>query len=278
MQVVEEKKSQTIDPYFRVEVLAQTPNPQQLIWISQHQCVCEGAAIDDPCPNEDKAGEYVVKHLLAGDRGHYSPLEAPQISFNVIGFNHRTMQQITRHRIGVHFSVQSFRYTGDRVARLGKSIQAFCDELGIGANFAFAQRYIDDWVIDNQSLVESIFYIRPIGTYKDREGSFCEYGQDDRIEDLKDCAYLAYRYFQKLSKGMPEEQAAGLLPMDSRQHWVMSANARSLMHMLDLRKSKAAQLEAEQLCDLIFPHFKAWVPAISEYYEQKRLGKARLAP
>ena len=46
----------TIDPYFRVEAVAQTPNPQQLVWLSAHQCVCEGAAIDDPLPLEDKAG------------------------------------------------------------------------------------------------------------------------------------------------------------------------------------------------------------------------------
>jgi thymidylate synthase (FAD) len=240
-----------MDPLFRVEVIAQTANPQQTVWLSAHQCVCENAAIDDDVPAEENAGLYVVKHLLAGNRGHYSPLEAPQISFNVVNFNHATMQQVTRHRIGVHFSVQSGRYTGQRIIDVAKGLRD----------------------------IEEVFYLRPLGDYTDRQGAKYTYDTVCRAFDKVDCQRAAERYRYKVEElGMAEEHARELIPYAIRQHWVMSFNVRSLMHLLDLRWSKAAELECQQLCDLIWPHFQAWVPAIADWYEQNRAKKARLAP
>ncbi|WP_448601759.1 FAD-dependent thymidylate synthase [Thermoleptolyngbya sp.] len=241
-----------MDKYFRVELLEQTPNPQRLIWRSAHQCVCEGPAIDDPAPDEEKAGEYAVKHLLAGDRGHWSPFEAPQISLNVIGFNHRTMQQITRHRIGVHFSVQSLRYTSVR----------FCE---------FAQN-------PTAEVLESLVYFRPVGEYRDRQGKRYTYTEGDRQADIELATQMLQHYARKIDAGYSEEHAAGLLPMDTRQHWVMSFNVRSLCHLLDLRSKADAQLEIRQLCELVWPHFEAWVPAIAHWYKTTRYGKAKLSP
>ena len=61
------------DPYFRVETIAFTPNPQQLVYAAMHQDYSEGFVYDDrdSCPNETRAGEIAVKRLLAGGRGHY---------------------------------------------------------------------------------------------------------------------------------------------------------------------------------------------------------------
>ena len=36
-----------IDPYFRVEVLEQTPNPQKLIYADMHQCYAEDFVFDE---------------------------------------------------------------------------------------------------------------------------------------------------------------------------------------------------------------------------------------
>ncbi|MBC7972438.1 MAG: FAD-dependent thymidylate synthase [Verrucomicrobia bacterium] len=265
-----------MDQHFQVRVVAQTPNPQQLIWLSAHQCVCEGAAIDDSLPDEDKAGEYVVKHLLAGNRGHYSPLEAPQISFSVAGLNHRTMQQITRHRIGVHFSVQSLRYTSDRFVKVATIIRQALDKSERLADEQLSKVVFEYTHI--QDAIEQVIYLRPEGEYNDRVGHKYYYDAAERMCDLQACAVSLMRYADKLKQGYSEEHAAGLLPMDTRQNWVMSANARSLMHILDLRAAKNAQLECQQLCDLIFPHFEKWVPAIAEYYLKNRWQKAKLAP
>ncbi len=62
---------------FRVEVIAATPNPQQVVWAAMHQDYSEELVWDnrDRFPEETKAGELIVKHLLAGNRGHYGCIE-----------------------------------------------------------------------------------------------------------------------------------------------------------------------------------------------------------
>ena len=240
----------TIDPYFKVEVVAQTPNPQQVIWLSAHQCVCENVAMNDKIPSEDKAGEYAVKHLLNGNRGHYSPLEAPQISFNASYFPHSVMQQITRHRIGIHFSVQSFRYTG--------------------------QKIVD--VANGDRDVEEVFYLRPVGEYTDRQGKRYAYTESLRESDIDWCLSASIRYRTRTKLGFSEEHARALIPFDVRQHWVMSVNVRSLMHLLLIRGKKDAQLEAQQLCELMLPHFESWCPEIYQWFMSNLWMKGRLAP
>jgi thymidylate synthase (FAD) len=94
------------DPLFRVEPLAATPHPQQVCWRAAHQDYSELFVADEPCPEESKAGEICVKRLLAGERGHYGPLEHPQITFATGFFPHSVMQQARTHRVGVSFDVQ----------------------------------------------------------------------------------------------------------------------------------------------------------------------------
>lgn len=237
---------------FTVEVLSQTPNPQQTIYAAMHQDYAENFVWSerDRFPDEAKCGEIIVKQLLAGNRGHYGPLEHPQIVLNCGWFPHSTMQQIRTHRVGISFDVQSFRYTG--------------------------QRIID--VVEGRREVEEVFYLRPVGAYTDRQGKRYDYTIAQRQQDMEWCLEACHRYQQKIQLGFSEEHARGLIPFDVRQHWVMSANVRSLMHLLDLRWKGDAQLEAQKLCEAIYPHFQAWVPAIADWYEANRLKKARLAP
>jgi len=77
---------------------------------------------------------------------------------------------------------------------------------------------------------------------------------------------------------MAEEQARGMIPFDTRQHFVVSFTLRAFLHFLDLRAKKDAQDEIRQLCELMLPHLHNWVPQIAEWYVSSRLGKARLAP
>lgn len=88
----------------------------------------------------------------------------------------------------------------------------------------------------------------------------------------------AKRYQQLLIEGVAKEHARGIIPFDVRQHWVMSMNVRSLMHLLDMRWKKDAQLECQELCDRIWPHFQEWVPEIAAWYLQTRAKKSRFAP
>ena len=95
----------------RVEVISATPNPQQVMYAAMHQDYSENFVVDErpQWPNEEKAGELIVKRLLAGERGHYGPLEHPQIVLNCGFFPHSVMQQARTHRVGISFDVQSMR-------------------------------------------------------------------------------------------------------------------------------------------------------------------------
>jgi thymidylate synthase (FAD) len=93
---------------FCVDVIAATANPQQVVWAAMHQDYSEHYVWEsrEQWPDEQRCGELIVKHLLAGERGHYGPIEHPQITFNVGYFPHSMMQQVRTHRVGVSFDVQ----------------------------------------------------------------------------------------------------------------------------------------------------------------------------
>ena len=464
--------------HFTVEVIAQTPNPQQTIYAAMHQDYAEDFvwAERDHWPSEARCGELIVKNLLAGSRGHYGPLEHPQIVLNAGWFPHSTMQQIRTHRVGVSFDVQCLagntevtfveasgglqqikiadlyalwtngkkavrdhpirgrhseppgKYHHDGKKRLksmdlrvlneatgyfetshiqavmcsglqpvyrltfedGKILDCTtnhrllttagwqtmqeatglkiapdaqvlamtrsCHVLANGVvatssaihpnhleaksaetlqptiapgnwqpeprtaagklmahplkvmgveylgvqmtydleveppwhnfvanglvvhnSFRYTGKRILD-VVAGYRDVEEVFYLRPVGGYSDRLGKKYDYTSEQRQQDVAWCLQACHRYQERIDQGFAEEHARGLIPFDVRQHWVMSANVRSLMHLLDLRWKADAQLEAQQLCEVIWPHFQAWVPAIAEWYEANRLKKARLAP
>lgn len=238
------------DPLLRCAVLAATERPQTLVWRAMHQDYSERFCADEEVPSEEACGETVVKHLLQGDKGHYGPLEHPSITFNIGYFPHSVMQQARTHRVGVSFDCQSMRYTGSRIARTAK------DEVPL----------------------DEVFYVRPVGHYHDRQGKHYFYSERDRLEDLTRCLDAAKRYGRMIEAGMAEEHARGMLPFDFRQHFVVSFNARSLMHFLDLRAKADAQLEIRWLCEKMVPKFRAWMPQVAAWYCARRLHCARLAP
>ena len=135
-------------------------------------------------PDEAKAGEICVKRLLAGERGHYGPLEHAQIVLNVGWFPHSVMQQARTHRVGVSFDVQSMRYTGDRICRAA----------------------------NGELELEEVFYLRPEGSYSDRQGKKYAYTAEQRGIDLALCQQAAERYRDLLATGFAEEHARGILP------------------------------------------------------------------
>ena len=240
-----------MDPLFRVEVINSTPGPQRTIWRAMHQDYSELFAFDEPAPAEESAGDTCVKRLLAGERGHYGPLEHVHIVFNVGYFPHSVMQQARTHRVGVSFDVQSLRYTGARVCAAAR------DELHL----------------------EDVFYLRPVGSYSDRQGKRYEYTNAMRGDDLHMLRTIADHYLHCVdTHGFAEEHARGLLAFDVRQHFVVSFSLRALLHFLDLRAKADAQQEIRWLCDLMMPHLRMWTPEIAHWYESTRYGKARLAP
>ncbi|MBH8551349.1 FAD-dependent thymidylate synthase [Nostocaceae cyanobacterium CENA357] len=454
---------------FRVEVIAKTPNPQQVIYAAMHQDYTDGFVCDerDSWPSESECGEIIVKRLLAGERGHYGPLEHPQIIFNCGYFPHSVMQQARTHRVGVSFDVQclsgdsevTFVKTsgsltkikiselydlwtnGQKAVRerkirgrkgeepgtyrrdcktclrkmklrvlneetgifelghikevfaqgiqpvyrltledgrtldctenhrlltkrgwqtMGEALELITDTkreiitynpdcylmtngviVGDGIYLEFAQNFVSivalpqkpkpagrklkahpmkvvqvrylgmqktydlevdgKWhnfvangvvvhnsfrytgnqfidVVEGKKDIEDVFYLRPVDYYTDRQGKKYYYSPEQRAADLQWCLEAAKKYKADFEFGMSEEHARGKVPFDYRQHFVVSFNLRSFLHFCDLRNKKDAQLEIQKLCELMWPHFEDWAPAIARWYEKQRLGKARLAP
>ena len=257
------------DPHFRVELVSATPNPNQTAWLAMHQCYSESFVGDETPPDERKAGEACIKHLLASNRGHFGPLEHSQITFATGGFPHSVMQQARTHRISTSFDVQSMRYTGSRMHRL-KSYKK-----GI-----LSRAEVKSTVIGKRPLdIEDLVYFRPLGFYHDRQGSKYEYTEEMLISDMGHACSVVEHYNQRvLHDGVAEEHARGLLPFDFRQNFVVSFNLRSLMHFLTVRGKADAQLEIRQLCIQMLPHFAAWTPEIYEWFMTNQWLKGRLAP
>lgn len=242
---------QSIDPLFRVEVLGQTPNPQSVIYNALHTDYSEDFVMESSpvTPGETACGQIAVKRLLQGGRGHWGPLEHVHIAFAAGYFPHSVMQQARTHRIA-SFDVQSGRYTG--------------------------QRIIDcTW---GKRTVEEVFYLRPVGPYKDREGNTYEYTQAWRDKDALICKASAHQYAQDTEEGMSPEHARGKVAFDFRQHFVFSGNLRAIAHFLSVRSKPDAQLEIQQLCQLMLPHLQSWCPEIFAWIEENQIKKGRLAP
>ena len=177
-------------------------------------------------------------------------LEHPQITFSTGYFPHSVLQQARTHRVAVSFDTQSMRYTGQRI------VQAASGTIPL----------------------EEVFYLRPPGYYNDRQGKKYSYTADQREIDWQYCRVAAERYRELLLAGFAEEHARSILPFDYRQHFVVSFTLRSFLHFTDLRAKLDAQEEIRVLCEMMWPHAKAWVPEIAAWYEKSRLHKARLAP
>jgi thymidylate synthase (FAD) len=219
------------------------------MWQAMHQDY-SSEPVNSLGKDETIAGQIAVERLLAGGRGHFGVAEHPQISINCCYFPHSVMQQARTHRVGVTFDVQSFRYTGDKL----KEIESFED-------------------------LEKVIYFRPVGEYKSRTGDKFNYTADLRHEDVKEAYQAVLRYNHKVQiLGFSEEHARSMLPFDYRQHFVVSFNARSLMHFLDLRCKADAQIEIQWLADDLFTIFQQWMPEIAGWYETNRLRRAKLAP
>lgn len=247
------------DPYFKVTVLSATEKPNLLCSLAMHQCVAENqikvASWQDLA--EDMLGDRLVKYCIKF--GHFSVIEHAVISFLVQCFSHDVLVQLSRHR-HLSLSVQSQRYTGQRILDLASIISNGSDKDRI------------------HSKTEKLFYVRPIGEYTDRTGKmFCQ-TQANRIDELTSCEKAVIEYSQKVGNNMPFEMARNCLPQSIRQDFVVTMNARSLLHFCDLRMPKDAQPEIRILAFLMFEHFEKWMPEVADWYKKNRLGKNKLSP
>ncbi len=185
---------------------------------------------DESDKTEAKMIAFIEKQL---SRGHYGPAEHPQITFAVKGVSRVTMAQITRHR-HMTFDVQSQRYVD----------------------------FSDTEPITPKSIEDENHFSRETGNVElevDRE-------ELERVYD-KTTGDALQRYEQLVEKGIPKEDARFVLPVGTPVNMTFSGNARTFMHLLDMRKKANAQWEIRELSEEIIEHLKEWMPYTYRHYE-----------
>ena len=249
------------DPYFRVKVLSKTERPNLLSYLAMHQDYSEGNVADEleklSQLSEAELGERLVKRCIKFN--HWGVIEGCSISFNCIGFPHSVINQARTHRIGVTWDVQSMRYTGERIVKL-------------------VNDYPPPFFDYDYNEIFKVFYIRPIGNYTDREGKKYYWSAED-AHKMRLHAFQTAKYYTQLRKqGVSEEHARDALYYGFRQNFVVTFNARSLLHFCDLRLPNDAQLEIRTLAQMLFEQFSLWMPQVAQWYQKNRYGKNRLSP
>ena len=244
---------------FKVKVLSATSNPQTIIYQALHQDYSsDWVGNQDVTLTETECGEIAVSRLLANKKGHFGCLEHPQIIFACGYINHGTVQQLRTHRF-LSFDCQSMRYTSEHFIKF------------------FEKHYENKG--NYQEDIEKLIFIRSVGNYSDRQGNKFYYSEQNRRDDINLSHICLMHYHSNVvNLGQSPEFARGLLPFDYRQHFVVSGNLRSWLHVLDLRAKANAQDEIVILMDLIYQALCDWCPQILEWYTKERYKKALLAP
>ncbi len=91
----------------KVELIAYTPNPEQVVAAAAKLCYAKSdiqGLLDKQTPERTAA---FIEHLAS--LGHESPIEHVSFTFGIEGVSRALLAQITRHRIA-SYSVQSQRY------------------------------------------------------------------------------------------------------------------------------------------------------------------------
>lgn len=186
-----------------------------------------------------KTKQFVEKQL---SRGHYGLWEHPQITFAVKGVPVFTERQLIRHR-HLSFDVQSMRY----------------------ADFSDAP-YTTPQTLTDATLNREDGYTDLDEETKSECRELYESHMDEAFE----------RYETLVEKGVPKEDARGLLGLGTQVNLTVSGNARSFLHLLDMRRKANAQWSIRELSELLLDELFEWMPYTYEYYADH--GPNKLSP
>jgi thymidylate synthase (FAD) len=191
-------------------------------------------------PNQAATHAFIEKQL---SRGHFGLWEHPQITIAIEGVSRATMAQITRHR-HMTFDVQSQRYVdfSDKEPLLPKSLM---DEANISREVGLSD--LDDRTKEKYS-----------------------YLYEERAQE----AFEAYQ--SMVDAGVPKEDARFVLPVGTPVNITMSGNARTMMHVLNLRQKANAQWEIRELSNMIVDELKEWMPYTAAWWEEN--GPVKISP
>jgi len=209
---------------------------------------------EHPVPLQERMWT-LVKHLM--EHGHYGPFEHPHITFAVKGVSRSLMAQLTRHRHAT-FDIQSMRYVGfeDVEPEVGEAVVSIpeLDDPGLaGRNAEMADHYKE---YDDDDLLEA------------------------RQRQYEAAIKQSFKSYQNLLEmGAAPENARMVLPIGTKVNITFTVNARTLMHIADMRAAADAQWEIREMTESVLDLAEEWMPFAFHYYnENLKNRKNRLAP
>jgi thymidylate synthase (FAD) len=195
---------------------------------------------DPDDPKRERMRKFIEQAL---QRGHFGPFEHPRAFFAVEGITRDQMAQVTRHRVGVSFDVQSMRYV----------------------DFSEGEAEIPETAVGKSK------------TLKDPDGNEFEHSAENIIRNDYDRSFEAYKELVN-DCGMETEDARKVLPIGTKVNMTFSANLRALMHIFDLRVSGAAQHDTRGFTQQVMDATEEWAPiSMSEYREHVK-GRSLNSP
>lgn len=175
--------------------------------------------------NNDSCYSFIEKIIKAG---HNSILEHYTISIRVIcdrGVSH----EIVRHRIA-SYAQESTRYCNYYLGKFGNEI----------------------------TVIKPCFW-----NTEDLEESCTSLIKDEKMKVWKSAMDDIETYYMKLiSLGATPQEARSVLPNSLKTEIIMTMNLREWRHFLNLRTSKAAHPQMQEIASKILLYFKAWLPSI----------------
>ena len=158
----------------------------------------------------------LVKTVL--DSGHESIAEVVNFTFAIEGVSRVLLAQITRHRTGVVFQVQSQRYV------------------------EFKESYDTLTEAFDKGTEQQEQYLKSIAE---------KYFTDVTSDNYRDYIQALINYLGAIKRGTKAEDARMILPNATKTNIVMTVNLRQLMHMCNLRLCMRAQSEIRSLFKFI---------------------------
>lgn len=223
--------------------------------------------------DDDSAAKFLDR---LSESGHQSPIEHASFTFSVEGVSRSLLAQITRHRIA-SFSVQSQRYVDGTAF-------SFVTPVAIQEN-PYALRIFDDAMDEISRAYRDIHSYLMSEKLKEKYGDIIDHEglnrafannpkhfylaadsyMDAMIKDPNhtaedDARYKEYRRDRSAAEKYANENARAVLPNATTTNFVVTMNARELLHFFELRCCNRAQDEIRELANKMLDLVKQVAP------------------
>ncbi|MBQ4817649.1 FAD-dependent thymidylate synthase [Bacillus pumilus] len=192
-----------------------------------------GSAASDGDSGSD--ADRLIRQIVASK--HTSTLEGITFTFAIEGVSRALLAQLTRHRAGFSFSVQSQRYV----------------KMGSG-NISGGFDYVVPEKVKSCTKKLSYFADEDLGT------------AEDAFRDAMDVIQRAYDELREF--GIPAEDARAVLPQAAATNLVMTVNLRALLDFYaKRRKGNGAQAEIADLAEALRREVVEVEPWTAQFFE-----------